>query len=106
MVIEWLRFQVAEAARETFIQKDEAVWTAALSNYSGFLGKEVWLNPKVTNEVVFVIHWTSREAWQSVPADVLEKTEKEFAAQMGTNSYRLIESKEYQVRKFARTSKG
>jgi uncharacterized protein (TIGR03792 family) len=105
MVIEWLKFQVDEALRETFIQKDEAIWTAALANYAGFLGKEVWLNPRTKTEVVFVIHWANREAWSSVPADILEKTERTFAAQLPPNSYKLVESSEYQVRKFAQPPK-
>jgi uncharacterized protein (TIGR03792 family) len=102
MVIEWLKFQISEDMREIFIQKDEAIWTSALAKYPGFLGKEVWLNPQTPNEVVFVIQWASREAWHSVPADVLEKTEKTFKAAMGANPYKIVESGEYQVRKFAR----
>jgi uncharacterized protein (TIGR03792 family) len=102
MVIEWLKFRVSPELREKYIQKDEEIWTAALSKSPGFLGKEVWINPKQQDEVVLVIHWASREAWKSVPADLLEKTDRQFAQAVGAGTYELIEEGEYQVRKFPR----
>ncbi|NJP09933.1 MAG: TIGR03792 family protein [Leptolyngbyaceae cyanobacterium RU_5_1] len=101
MVIEWLKIEVSRELQEKFIQTDEAIWTATLAKYPGFLGKHVWINPKEPNEVVLVIHWASLENWKSIPADVLEETERQFSAQMGKGTYRLVEVKEYQVRKFA-----
>lgn len=103
MVIEWLRFQVPEALRETFIQQDEATWTAALAKYPGFMGKEVWLTADNPNEVVCVIQWATWDTWKSIPADLLDATEKQFSAQMGEQNYKLIESNAYQLRKFARS---
>ncbi|WP_425469059.1 TIGR03792 family protein, partial [Pediococcus acidilactici] len=50
MVIEWLKFKVV-SNRERFVQKDAEIWTEALARYPGFLGKEVWLNPKESTEV-------------------------------------------------------
>lgn len=100
MVVEWLKMQVAEELRETFIQKDEAIWTAALAKYPGFLGKQVWINPEKPEEIVLVIHWADLEAWKSIPADVAEATEKRFAEQMGAGTYKLVEAAEYHVRKF------
>jgi uncharacterized protein (TIGR03792 family) len=99
MVIEWLKFEVAEANREQFIQQDEAIWTALLSSYPGFLSKEVWINPKSPTEVTCVIHWQSMELWQAIPADVLKTTEQRFAQAMGDGTYKLLEAKDYQVRK-------
>jgi len=103
MVIEWLKFQVPEALRETFIQHDEAIWTRALAKYPGFMGKEVWLTADNPNEVICVIQWANMDAWKSVPADILEATEKQFSTQMGEQNYKLVESNAYQLRKFARS---
>lgn len=103
MVIEWLKFQVAESLRETFVQQDEAIWTAALAQYPGFRGKEVWLTADQPDEVVCVIQWESFAAWKSIPVEVLEATEQEFSRQMGGDTYKLLESQAYQLRKFART---
>lgn len=103
MVIEWLKFQVSETLRETFIQKDEEIWTVALAKYPGFMGKEVWITSDKPNEVVFVIQWESMNAWKSVPAETLEATEKAFSQQVGEGTYKIVESNAYQLRKFARS---
>lgn len=85
--------------REQYIQKDAEIWTTALAQYPGFLGKEVWINPEAPAEVVLVIRWANREAWKSVPADMLEQTEKRFAQEFD-GPYELIGEAEYQIRKF------
>ncbi len=103
MVIEWLKFRVPETLRETFIQQDEAIWTTALAQYPGFMGKEVWLTADNPNEVVCVIQWADMAAWKSIPADVLEATEQQFSTQMGADNYELVEAQAYQLRKFARS---
>ncbi len=101
MVIEWLKFQVSEELRETFIQKDEAIWTTTLAKHPGFLGKQVWINAHKADEVILVIHWANVHAWKSIPPNVLEATEKRFAEQMGAGTYKIVEAAEHQVRKFA-----
>lgn len=105
MVIEWLKFRVAPDAREKFIKQDEAIWTAALSSRSGFVGKEVWLAPDKANEVIFVIRWQTRQQWKSISLDFLTATEEEFARAMGKTKYKMIESKEFQIRKFPNREK-
>ena len=102
MVIEWLQFTVDSKSREKFVREDEKIWTAALATYPGFLGKEVWIDPKTSDRVVFAIRWQTREQWKSIPVKDLMAIEKDFSAIMkeeGIN-YKMIESKEYQIRKF------
>jgi len=70
-----------------------------LARHPGFLGKEVWINPEIQNEVILIIHWVSREAWKAVPAEQLEQTEQRFKQEIGTQ-HQIIEAAEYQVRKF------
>ncbi|MCL1466729.1 TIGR03792 family protein [Argonema galeatum] len=103
MVIEWLKFKVTPERREEFIQKDAEIWTTVLTSCGGFLSKEVWIDPTELTEVIFVIRWATREQWRSVSQDLLDRTEQQFAQQMG-NSYQMVESGEYQVRKFPITS--
>lgn len=100
MVIEWLKIRVAPERREQYIQKDEEIWTTALSTYPGFLGKQVWINPNQPDEVVLVIQWESREAWKRVSVQHIEETERLFSQAMGDAVYSIIEEREYQVRKF------
>ncbi len=102
MVIEWLKFDVDPEVREKFIQQDEKIWTASLSTYPGFLGKEVWIEPNAPDKVVFAIRWQTREQWKSVPLKDLVKIEQQFAAvmrEMNIN-YKMIASREFQIRKF------
>ena len=100
MVIEWLKVQVAAEQRESFIQQDEQIWTAFLSQQPGFLGKEVWIDPKESNHVVFVIRWVDRESWKAIPPQLLADTDKRFAQTLGEVTHAIIETGEYQVRKF------
>lgn len=99
MVIEFLKFKVDPDLREAYIQKDAEIWTTALAQYPGFLGKEVWINPQDSTEVVFVIHWETKEQWKAISAEDLQAIERTFSQAVG-HSYKLVESGEYQVRKF------
>lgn len=99
LVIELLRFKVSPEGREKYIQKDAAIWTTALAEYPGFLGKEVWINPHDATEVILIIRWATREQWQAIPQAELQAIDGQFAQALG-DSYQLLESSEYQVRKF------
>ena len=100
MVIEWLEFTVVPEVREKFIQVDREIWTATLEKFSGFLGKEVWLDPNRVDRVSLVIRWQTREQWKSIPQEVLVQTEKAFEKQIGKDNYEYADMREYQVRKF------
>ncbi|MEM7773218.1 MAG: TIGR03792 family protein [Cyanobacteria bacterium P01_E01_bin.6] len=104
MVIEWLQFWVQEDLREQFVQLDEEIWTAALSQYSGFLGKEVWISSDNLNEVIAVIRWDSTDSWYSIPQADLQTIDAEFTDAMGSGTFNLLDSKPYQIRKFLSSS--
>ena len=95
MVIEWLEFQVPAEKRTAFIERDEAVWTAALKQFQGFLGKEVWIDPE-TERVILVIRWQSQEAWDAFPLSKIQQLDR----QMGELSIPIANSNRYQVRKY------
>ncbi|MBD2356586.1 TIGR03792 family protein [Tolypothrix sp. FACHB-123] len=95
MVIELLKFKIAADVRDTFIQKDEEIWTAALANYPGFLAKEVWLNPDDYTEITFIVRWATREQWKAISPAELQDIEKTFAAAVGA-TYELVAVAEYQ----------
>jgi uncharacterized protein (TIGR03792 family) len=95
VVIEFLKFKINSQMREICIQKDAEIWTTALAQYPGFLGKEVWLNPNDPTEIIFVIRWATREQWQAIPPEELAPVEQKFAAAFG-DTYELVESAEYQ----------
>ncbi|HIK46433.1 MAG TPA: TIGR03792 family protein [Leptolyngbyaceae cyanobacterium M65_K2018_010] len=99
MVIEWLTFAVEPENRETFIRIDHEIWTEALSQYPGFLSKEVWISPDLMDQVICVIRWKTREHWKSIPQADLERVDAQFNAALKFN-YRLIDAREYQVRRY------
>lgn len=98
MEIEWLKVQVNPDLREKFVQKDAEIWTAGLAKYPGFLHKEIWISPNNLTELILVIHWQSFEQWQAIPTEDLKQLEDQFHQAMG-NTYTIIESSRYQVRK-------
>jgi uncharacterized protein (TIGR03792 family) len=100
MVIEWLKVNVPPEKRELYIQKDDEIWSAALAKHPGYVGKEVWLNPKKESELVLVIYWESKEAWDAIPTSVLEETERRFTEAMGS-SFPIVEGGEYKLLKAA-----
>lgn len=99
MVIEWLMFRMAPGNRERFIDKDTEIWTAALSQYSGFVGKEIWIDPDRADQVVTVIRWSTREAWKAIPTDEIDPVAQQFDQALGFD-YEMLESREFQVRRF------
>lgn len=101
MVIEWLQFKVSPEFREKFIQKDKEIWTATLTQFPSFLGKEVWINPQNPEEIILVARWKSYDQWQSLPRPPLEEAERRFAQAMYPDKYELIKLSHYQVRKFS-----
>ncbi len=100
MVIEYLKFFVSPELREEFIEKDREIWSPPLKNYPGFISKEVWINPEIAEEIIIIVRWQSREQWKAIPIEKIDATERKFAASLGENKYKLLESKEYQLRKF------
>ena len=82
--VEWLKFQVPSQQQTRFIEKDTAIWTPVLSSYPGFQSKEIWANPDRPDELVIVTHWASREQWQAIPRDVLDRTAQQFNKAMGS----------------------
>jgi uncharacterized protein (TIGR03792 family) len=100
MVIEWLKFTVNPEFREKFVKTDEEIWTKFLKRQEGHLGKEVWISPVVENEVIAISYWQTREQWSAIPTSLLDETEARFLKAMGEGTYQLVESKEYQMRKF------
>ena len=103
MVIEWLKVQVDPEKRELYVQKDAEIWTAALSKYPGFLGKEVWISPENLSELIIVIHWASLEQWKAVPATDLQRIEAQYNQAMDETQHAIVESASYQVRKTYRS---
>ncbi len=96
MVIEWLQFRVPVADQARYIATDEAIWSAALAQNDGYLGKEVWCRHDDPQALNLVIRWASRAAWKAVPQDLLAATDAAFVAAMG-QSYPVLGCVDYEV---------
>ena len=79
------------------MQIDREIWTKAIAQFPGFITKEVWLNPQAPTEVILVIRWRSRQEWKAISVQLLEEIERQFVLKMGSISYKIVESVEYQV---------
>lgn len=100
MVIELLKFQVPPEVQATYIQKDREIWTTTLAEYPGFLGKEVWTNPNDPTEVILIIRWATREQWQAIPPEDLQRIDAKFTQAMG-ETYPIVASAEFELEKFS-----
>lgn len=101
MVIEWLRIKVSSESREKFIAVDKQIWTNFLEQQSGFLSKQVWLDPTNSEEVILVTQWQTLKQWKSIPKEQLQEIEEQFVQALLPAKSTIVESKEYQIRKFS-----
>jgi len=97
MVIEWLKFQVPSHHQIHFLEQDLAIWTQALAQQPGFVGKEVWVNPAIATELILVIRWRTHAQWQAICPVSLASVEAQFREAVGEQKYQMIETGEYQV---------
>jgi uncharacterized protein (TIGR03792 family) len=99
VLIEGLKFKFAPNLRENFIQKDEQIWTIALAEYLRFLVKEVWISLNDHTEVTLIIYWATPKQWKAIPKADFQTSEDKFI-QVLRESYPVVKSTKYQVRKF------
>jgi uncharacterized protein (TIGR03792 family) len=96
MVIEWLRYQVPQELHETFLKADAAIWTTTLLQQAGFIGKQIWFNPEIPNELNLVIQWQTKEDWKAIPEVRLLETHEAFVREVG-QIFTLLEVLEYEI---------
>jgi uncharacterized protein (TIGR03792 family) len=96
MVIEWLRYRVPTEFQTEFLEADARLWTPILAAQTGFLGKETWLEPADAQTLTLVIRWASLAEWKSIPASLLESTDRAFFAALG-KKFAMLESRSFEV---------
>jgi uncharacterized protein (TIGR03792 family) len=97
MVIEMLTVRVPVADQARYIATDGMIWTAALAQNAGFLGKEIWAPQDDPETLHLVIRWTTRAAWHAVPRALLDQTDAAFRAAMGRN-YPILSCTDFDVK--------
>ena len=79
MVIELLKFNIPAGECATFLERNEAIWTAGLREHAGFVRHDVWRDQQAPCDVYIAIQWESQAAWNSFPREKIDA----LNAQMG-----------------------
>lgn len=76
-VIEHLRLKVPAAARQAWLEAEQASWEPWLRAQAGFLGRELHWDEQ-RQEGQLLIRWASRALWQAIPAAAVEPVQRQF----------------------------
>ncbi|QNI85740.1 antibiotic biosynthesis monooxygenase-like domain containing protein [Synechococcus sp. PROS-7-1] len=76
-VVEHLRIQVPEQARDAWMEAERGSWEPWLAQQKGFLGRDLLWDPS-TEEGTLLIRWSSREAWKAIPQEEVEAVQQRF----------------------------
>ena len=80
MVIEFLTFRVAPDDQEGWRAADERTWTRFLQMQTGFIRKEVWIDPSRADRVHVVIWWEDEKCWTSIPPAAMKAVDQAMGA--------------------------
>ena len=93
MVIEELTLTMPPSRVEAFLARDAEVWTAFLTEQSGFAGKEIWLPVDRPGTVVAIIRWDTMDQWRAITAEQVAAVD----AEMGDLVPDSLECRDYEV---------
>jgi len=76
-VIEHLRVKVPAAARQAWLEAEQASWEPWLRSQVGFLGRELrWDQEREEGQLL--IRWASRAQWHAIPHSEIEQVQERF----------------------------
>lgn len=78
-VVEHLRVKVPAGAREAWLAAEQRTWEPWLEAQPGFLGRDL-LWDSAREEGILLIHWASREQWQAIPGEEVQRVQERFEA--------------------------
>jgi uncharacterized protein (TIGR03792 family) len=78
-IVEHLRVKVPAGAQEAWLAAEQRTWEPWLEAQPGFLGRDL-LWDSAREEGILLIHWASREQWQSIPTEEVERVQARFEA--------------------------
>jgi uncharacterized protein (TIGR03792 family) len=76
-VIEHLRVKVPAAARQAWLEAEQASWEPWLQRQQGFLGRELRWDAE-RQEGQLLIRWASREQWHAIPRAEIDLVQERF----------------------------
>ena len=94
-IVEELRLSVPLKYKETWLKAEEEVWEPWLSKQDGFLGRQIFYNPK-TEEALLLVKWESRNLWKNISNEEVKKMQKIYeetvtsSLEVQTNPFKFI----------------
>lgn len=78
-IVEHLRVKVPAGAREAWLEAERRTWEPWLEAQPGFLGRDL-LWDAAREEGILLIHWASREQWQAIADEDVQRVQARFEA--------------------------
>ena len=95
-IIEHLRLHVPKESKDAWIKAEKASWEPWLKSKKGFLGRELFWDPRKEEATLF-ISWEDRSTWKSIPQSeidavqlLFENIAKEETGKTSGNPFPLI----------------
>ena len=76
-VIEELRLKVPSEFKKEWLKAEKEIWDPWLSNQKGFLGRQIFWDPK-KEEALILVQWKNKELWKSISMEEVNKIQEEF----------------------------
>ncbi len=95
-VVEHLKLDVPKKFKNAWLKAEEASWEPWLLKKDGFLGRQLFWDPKV-EEATLLIGWESRAVWKSISQTEINLVQQDFekiarkeTGETGGNPFPLI----------------
>ena len=94
-IVEELRLSVPLKYKVSWLKAEEEVWEPWLSKQDGFLGRQIFYNPK-TEEALLLVKWESRNLWKNISNEEVNKMQKIYeetvtsTLEVETNPFKFI----------------
>ena len=75
IIVEELRLSVPLKYKQTWLKAEEEVWEPWLLKQNGFLGRQIFYNPK-TGEALLLVKWENRKLWKNIADEEVKKMQK------------------------------
>tara|TARA_B100000965_G_scaffold373074_1_gene363209 strand:- start:292 stop:741 length:450 start_codon:yes stop_codon:yes gene_type:complete len=76
-IVEHLKLDVPKNLKNAWLKAEEGSWEIWLSNQNGFLGRQLFWDPK-DEEATLLIGWESRAVWKTIPQSEINAVQKNF----------------------------
>ena len=76
-IVEHLKLEVPKKFKNAWLKAEEGSWEPWLLKQDGFLGRQLFWDPKV-EEATVLIGWESRAVWKNISQTEINQVQKDF----------------------------